>query len=608
MNNTTKSIIERYLNSRNIPYAILLDGKWGTGKTWYIKNAFEKEFDKKLIYVSVNGMSSLDEISQQILYKKLYLKKKIVTDPKAKLIWGVSKQIGKALIEKYTGYDTDELKNLNVELKDFATMQDDEVLIIDDVERMKSNISMEDFLGYISTNFTEENSIKVILIADEGELLKKLGDKKDEYTRKKEKTIWQTVEYNLKIERVYDDIIKSFSKNTVQLLKKKKDYFIAIFKQYKVVNLRWILYYFQILNDIIEEEKGFFDKDKRELVLNTILILCLEYKKGKLTSRLDDPIPKYITDNSFSYETSWLADSILKFKDSLPVVELTKNEMDENKSSYRSNQFKTYHFFESLYKLVCFGLLNFNEIVKEVNSYETSVEEKRPWHLTVENLSKAITKLEDSEFDEECERLIEYINDDKYDLYYLRNIAAVYEILIQNEVKFEIQKTKLYSILTEKLKQATGERPYDMIFDRKYENLEKSSNEFRVFNDIFKEIESKIIHNDIKDGIRETLEKLEKSENLSKNEITRLLINGTDDEISEFSKLVASSRKNAEYILNIFPFDIPRQEKLEQNLINFSKQLEDDTKEMNLAKIWTKDLIKEISYKYFEYWKPAEKN
>lgn len=227
----------------------------------------------------------------------------------------------------------------------------------------------------------------------------------------------------------------------------------------------------------------------------------------------------------------------------------------------------------------------------------------------MENLSKALIKLEDSEFDEECKNLIEYINNDKYDLYYLRNIAAVYEILTQNEVKFKIEKTKLYNILTEKLKDTkTRERPYDMMFYGKYKDLEKSSNEFRAFNVIFKDIESKLIHSDIKDGIKETLEKLKKSENLSENEITRLLINGIDDEINEFAKLVASLRKNAEYISVSFPFDISRQGKLEQNLINFSNQLEEYSKEMNLGKIWTKDLIKGINNKYIDYWKQSKQD
>lgn len=42
MNERFKSLIERYLKKEDKPpYALLVNGKWGSGKTWYFKNQFE---------------------------------------------------------------------------------------------------------------------------------------------------------------------------------------------------------------------------------------------------------------------------------------------------------------------------------------------------------------------------------------------------------------------------------------------------------------------------------------------------------------------------------------------------------------------------------------
>jgi Cdc6-like AAA superfamily ATPase len=61
-----KDIIQRYLHSE-IPYALLIDGKWGSGKTWYIKNRFKEDFGKEVVYTSANGITSIDDLTQQIL-------------------------------------------------------------------------------------------------------------------------------------------------------------------------------------------------------------------------------------------------------------------------------------------------------------------------------------------------------------------------------------------------------------------------------------------------------------------------------------------------------------------------------------------------------------
>ncbi|MEP1489722.1 MAG: P-loop NTPase fold protein [Algibacter sp.] len=56
-----ESIFEDYLNKEKTNYALLISGKWGSGKTYLWKNVLDKkatEKDFKPVYVSLNGINN----------------------------------------------------------------------------------------------------------------------------------------------------------------------------------------------------------------------------------------------------------------------------------------------------------------------------------------------------------------------------------------------------------------------------------------------------------------------------------------------------------------------------------------------------------------------
>jgi predicted AAA+ superfamily ATPase len=71
-----------YITLDDPQYAVLLKGKWGSGKTHYI-DSYKKNLDKKskkYIYVSLYGITSYDEIETNFLkaiHPKLYNDKTI---------------------------------------------------------------------------------------------------------------------------------------------------------------------------------------------------------------------------------------------------------------------------------------------------------------------------------------------------------------------------------------------------------------------------------------------------------------------------------------------------------------------------------------------------
>ena len=70
-------IIKSYIKMKNCNYAILIDGQWGTGKTFFVKNALmpiinkDEEKGKKAIYISTYGIKSTKEIDKKIYFEIL---------------------------------------------------------------------------------------------------------------------------------------------------------------------------------------------------------------------------------------------------------------------------------------------------------------------------------------------------------------------------------------------------------------------------------------------------------------------------------------------------------------------------------------------------------
>lgn len=79
-NQHISEFLDYYIKLSNPQYAVLLKGKWGSGKTYFI-NEYKKHLNKnehKYIYVSLYGVRNYDEIETKFLetiHPRLYNKK-----------------------------------------------------------------------------------------------------------------------------------------------------------------------------------------------------------------------------------------------------------------------------------------------------------------------------------------------------------------------------------------------------------------------------------------------------------------------------------------------------------------------------------------------------
>ena len=210
MNEDIIRFLNRYKDDPDPQYAVLLDGKWGCGKTFFIKSwldTFQTENEDELtpMYVSLFGVQTVKQINDTIngllfpfMNSKVYKIGKTFT-----------KMIASAALRFNVDYDGDKKSDSTVDFKldplmDLLNDKKEElkgrrILIFDDLER--ANIGVKELYGYIN-RFVEHNRFKVIVVCNSTEITDK-----ETFNRFREKIIGRTFEIHSDI----DAAINSFA-------------------------------------------------------------------------------------------------------------------------------------------------------------------------------------------------------------------------------------------------------------------------------------------------------------------------------------------------------------------------------------------------------------
>ena len=169
-----KNELNDYIYNANIKYATLLNGNWGSGKTYFVKkyiNELELAFQqnkkndstkyKHPIYISLYGLNNISEIKNKILLSLIKNKKIKQILP----LIGVCAEIGIEYLSSQTFIQISSNK-INKIIDTFSKI-DNLIIFFDDLERC--NIDINSILGYIN-ELVEHNNIKVIIVADEDKI------------------------------------------------------------------------------------------------------------------------------------------------------------------------------------------------------------------------------------------------------------------------------------------------------------------------------------------------------------------------------------------------------------------------------------------------------
>lgn len=131
--------------------AISLQGSWGIGKTFFWNQYITHKLGKtKFVNISLFGINSLEDIKKQIVLK-IYDRNKISNFLDNNPI------VGKFIESKY-GIDASLIAS-NFKKDDFKNI----IVCFDDFERISTNLSLSEILGFIS-ELKEQHNCKVVLI------------------------------------------------------------------------------------------------------------------------------------------------------------------------------------------------------------------------------------------------------------------------------------------------------------------------------------------------------------------------------------------------------------------------------------------------------------
>lgn len=173
--------IKNYVDENLYNYAVMIDGEWGCGKTWFIKNVLREELEthekdksendeeykaKKVIYLSLYGVKTTDEVTKQLLMESLLSRTESAKVVVKKGLNAVSAILPVAFdVMKSNGLELDP-NNISDLVEKFVTIKNN-ILIFDDLERC--SLPVNEILGYINT-FVEHEEMKVIIIANQKEI------------------------------------------------------------------------------------------------------------------------------------------------------------------------------------------------------------------------------------------------------------------------------------------------------------------------------------------------------------------------------------------------------------------------------------------------------
>lgn len=323
--------IKNYLENDKTRSAIMLTGAWGSGKSYYIQNVLTKELNKcnhDVAIVSLYGLKTIADLNKSIYLelrakktlKKLASKKKNKeTKKNNKLFNWLSKHgkeaasgtalVGKTIIKGVAGFFNVPVEFSDKDLEKLYTSinLNGKLIVLEDLER--SGIDIIEIMGYVN-NLVEQDGVKVLLVANENEIIRYkkddvedhdpatqvvkefvdkdkkpiLTEKTKEYIKIKEKTVFDTIKFNIGQSEAVKEIILGFScKYFKQLLDNntsngKKcicDTVVDIMNMLEIFNLRAIIFACQKSENLFNKVAEKIEIDYFETVFCSIIAFAL---------------------------------------------------------------------------------------------------------------------------------------------------------------------------------------------------------------------------------------------------------------------------------------------------------------------------------------------
>ena len=468
MEDLVESILD-YIRAEYTDYAIMINGEWGSGKTYFWDHKIKPKIEtmqvngKKLtpIYMSLYGISNLEEIS-----KKIFIETTQLMDKNLKKFMNSN---GAGSIPEYakTGLDMANFFGVtqNGDRIDYAQFfsTDDKVLCFDDLER--ANVDVIDILGYIN-NFVEHDHIKTIIICNEKELSTKLKnsnlemktfiatylldkenklniktdkpmverirdtieyvfDKANDYERIKEKLIGDTFEYAPEFNYIINGLLMRYENDAdlIRFLRENTGLITSTFNKSGTRNLR-------ILKHALNNFKKIFDTvtksypNTNHRVLQTMLIFTIaisfEIKAGKITK------DKFINiNNNEEYKSVLVSSRVFMDNRQFYIKEFDNNYYYNFKAEYRF-----FKFIEKYVRTRIFDMKIFKENMEVIR--DTVDTNQLPGYKRL--LTEEYWKIPDDQFNGVIDETLDYVKNGKIEIIQIVKLFSYFAYFIKKDL------------------------------------------------------------------------------------------------------------------------------------------------------------------------------
>lgn len=290
------SHLKTWVNSKGNPhFAILIEGKWGSGKTHYIKSLLDDpEFtSRRKIYISMFGVSDAQDFQRSLLYASLSTGRRILHQGAgiAGSILGGSINLGGGGIFSGSVDVEKAFSSAAAAISKSSDNINDSFIVVDDLERCGFDVA--NLLG-IMNNYVEHGGARVVFIANTDEI------EADKFKKFREKIIGQSFELpihpDLAIRFFIDDLGES---RETRAIRQHVPTLIELYGKSKINNLRAVRQCLWLVKSIVTSmEDRFYEKPeiingliRQAYIFLTEFKLGLDRSLGILTP--DDIIPKH---------------------------------------------------------------------------------------------------------------------------------------------------------------------------------------------------------------------------------------------------------------------------------------------------------------------------
>lgn len=539
--------LENTLNEKFIKVYqnILITGEWGIGKTYAIKEYFQ---NKKTIYISLFGINTIEDFKNNLYTSFIFKFEKIAKELINNIILRTNIPLSTEKANINSSISLRIFKDdINKVLKKQAG-NEKLIIIIDDLERKSSNLSMEVLLGVIE-EFNTIDNIYTIIIANEKEI------KKDNelYYSFKEKVIQKTINIDSYSQNAQNNLINNYLERILENKENKEIYYKyieEILKRYKIKNLRIIEKAMKFIEFIINKinNKNLTEHEIKNILISSLLItiekINLEIETKHTINNIDflmslekkysiekDLIEEVLFIIADIYDDIDIESNLNKLIDYFHNVENTEEPLFcKSESNLReaiikfknnsiiklNNKLNIYTWFRKLIQIneyaeiINYSIFKTNEDEKIKEVIEKYIEESNiniSFNLEIERLYKLkkdkidkndilksiyniiIDEIKEKIIDDSLYKISEELNKNNYDLNHILEVFNnAYIMNIENNL---IKKLKKYDYFFPDLNNNINENSWGIahtICKKVTECSERKNNDFEIFiNKIFDE-------------------------------------------------------------------------------------------------------------------------